>query len=152
MNLSPNLLLVVDWKIIRRSFDSSGWNQMIKAIKMNVSMTITWLFRSESLVLLQLSSFFIMHRFNKVFSHKGIKWTFWQDHHQDGVQPKVHIQLGDQKLPKGFMPMEFPISALVLFVEQQQHVFWVCCQNKVAHTDRKWMYWEMKLPRSFMSI
>ena len=30
--------------------------------------------------------------------------------------------------------------------------FWVCCQNNVDHTDRKWMYWEMKLPRDFMSM
>ena len=49
--------------------------------------------------------------------------TFWQDHHQDGVQPKVHLQFGYQKLATGFMPMEFRISILVLLVDQQQHVF-----------------------------
>ena len=38
----------------------------------------------------------------------------WYNHHQGGVQPNVYTQFEDQKLPRGFMPMEFRISVLVL--------------------------------------
>ena len=37
-----------------------------------------------------------------------------EQQNQGGVQPKVYTQFEDQKLPRGFMPMEFRISVLVL--------------------------------------
>ena len=64
--------------------------------------------------------------------------TFWQSHHQDGVQANDHILFGAQKLPTGSMQKEFRIAFLVLCTTNRPKTCQISLSVKQQQASMVW--------------